>query len=270
MYYILGIEENLHTLVSLGSPFGSTTSLEELRHSIGRFLRQRSAKVPYGIPSFEAVHFDSPQETLRRLAELFEVSSNVDASDASLVNVLFEESLIQIRQREPGLAFLLDAGVDFVFTSSGDAPGSLSTGRALGVIWIGAERGQFRPGTVSEALVHELTHTLAMYDELLHPLFVSYAAANSVQVPSAIRNALRPLPAVFASIVVSAELIEWRKRWPEVDGGEALHGTTTEIVRRTKIALASLDSVDNLPQILTPRATEILDRCREVFALVRS
>jgi hypothetical protein len=276
MYYALGPKENLETIYALITPHleqGGELNAATARAAYQRFLAERQPEVPYeGGPRAEIVTDQSDIDALSRLFGLddtppgkrsgFEGVRDPEDPLPGWKRSLLDAGLEECRELEPALGALLDLVVDSVFTTANSlAAGSMTTGKALGVVWMDPLKG-WSSFDCTEGLVHEMTHTLLMLDELRFGHYSDWSALKREQnfAKSAIRAEARPLNAVVHSYVVAGELLTLRSRYAPPQFIPRLHAGTAELKRKTLQARDSIYSMGNLAELITPRLEEILKR----------
>lgn len=139
-------------------------------------------------------------------------------------------------------------------------PGSASTPDAIGFIWLQPEE-VWTELDMLESLIHELTHTLLGYDNLVHKHYrkPSEILNRNTWVPSAIRKELRPVNGVAHSILVGTELLNFRKNNNIQDHQINVHGSTQKLFNNTKRAIESLKSSKDSWDILSSRMQHLLN-----------
>ena len=276
MYFALGPQENLETLISLVAPHtegSETRSIAALRTAYLDFLRARQPEVPYiGGSSVQIVADIEEIKILARIFGLdetpvgkasgFEAQRDPDQALPQWKRALIEGAVSDTRAFDAPLGALLNLVVDSVFTTANSlAAGSMTTGRALGVVWIDPLK-DWAVFDCVEGLLHEMTHTLLMLDELRFVHYPDYPALKDAKnlAKSAIRSEARPLNAVVHSYVVAVELLAARQRYAPDGFTPRLHAETPQLREKTSEARESIRSLPNLPELITPRLGEILER----------
>lgn len=282
MFFALGPIENLETLVSLVSPFAEDEPRQtpaEVRSAYLRFLRDRQPEVPFlGGEHIEIVE-DEP--TTERLADLFgledtptgKASGYEEGRDPNESLPRWKRDLVaggidDCQKLDPTLGAMLDLVTDSVFTTANSlAAGSMTTGKALGVIWIDPLKGWSNFDCV-EGLVHEMTHTLLMLDELRYVHYPEYPELKKPEnlARSAIRSEARPLNAVVHSYVVAVELLALRARHRPDGFAPRLHAESRELRTKTEQARESMLGLENFRELTTPRLVEVLERVDRLLA----
>jgi hypothetical protein len=121
-----------------------------------------------------------------------------------------------------------------------------------------------------EGLLHELTHTLLMLDELRFSHYPDYQILKKPEnlAKSAIRVEPRPLHSVVHSYVVAVEVLALRQRHAPADFSPHLHAATPTLSVKTAQARESIGSLPNLDHLISPRLEEVLRRADRLFASV--
>jgi len=282
MFFALGPIENLETLVSLVTPFAGDQprqTPDEIRSAYLRFLRDRQPEVPFVGEDHLGIVDD--ERTTDRLAQLFgledtpvgkasgyEEGRDPEESLPGWKRDLVAGGIDDCRQLDPTLGAMLDLVTDSVFaTANSLAAGSMTTGKALGVIWIDPLKGWSNFDCV-EGLVHEMTHTLLMLDELRYVHYPDYPELKKAEnlARSAIRSEARPLNAVVHSYVVAVELLALRARHRPQGFVPRLHAESGELRTKTERARESMLGLDNFDELTTPRLVEVLERVDRLLA----
>jgi hypothetical protein len=170
----------------------------------------------------------------------------------------------RIQVKAPELYELFKLVAPIVRTSGSSSPraGSLTTSHAVGVVWVYPSH-EWSGDDTAEAMVHELTHNLIFLDDhrFGHVKNWDLAFDPAYWSLSAIRKDARPLHAVFHSIVVGFELLEYRKR--SQAPAPHLHANSQALSTSVLSAANQLLAFNRAPEVLSPRALELVVECRD-------
>lgn len=280
MYYALGPDECLRTLLALSTPFlpDGRIDLTSLRSG---YLGYLSSYQP-DIARFRAPHAKvvTEPDRIRHLADVFGLEDTPPGKRSGFEDRrdptnpmptwklrLLEDGLEELREAEPGMRSLFDIAIDSIFSTANSlAAGSMTTGRAVGIIWVDPLKG-WNEYDAAEAYAHELTHTLLTLDEHRYGHFPNYAAMREPKnlAKSAIRSERRPLNAVVHSYVVAEELLSLRAQGLPPDFTPRLHADTATLHAKAGEARRSIYECRNLEALTTERLRSILARADERF-----
>ncbi|MDI5973973.1 HEXXH motif-containing putative peptide modification protein [Streptomyces sp. SL13] len=182
-----------------------------------------------------------------------------------------EAGLDLLRSYEADLAAVFRLTVTAVFSSrTSETPGSMTSSAAIGAVWI-SPADSWTPQDLTEAYVHELTHTLVMLDEHRYGHYPHREELdNPVNlVPSAIRREKRTLFASAHSIFVAAELLRLRERHHGHGFDFRLHPASRALRDNALRALDSILTMPNRDRLVGPRLRELLDATGESMRSLR-
>jgi hypothetical protein len=229
---------------------------ESLARAYRDYLGELQPGVPCPAPEDGRI-LDDP-DAVRRLAEIFGVGLPEACPEWKLD--LFEDARRRLRAAEPQLASLFELVVTGVFSTPGPA-GSMTTGEAIGIVWI-SPRPSWNVSDVVEAYVHELSHTLITLDELCYRHYRDHAALSRHEnfIQSAIRRERRPLGAAAHSIIVAEEVLSLREHVLGGDEGGHLHPPSRVLSDQGLEAAAAALRSPAVERLATPRLMELLRR----------
>lgn len=189
--------------------------------------------------------------------------NNLEAVNKSNLNKL--NAAMKSMQQLNDIYSLFFLSVDTIaLTSNIKFAGSATTPEAIGVVWIQPDE-HWSMFDVLESLVHELTHNLLGFDNLVNKHYdkPSEIMNPNTWVPSAIRNQPRPVNGVAHSIIVGTELLNLRNRLNYDDSEVSVHGNSKELITKTKNAIDSFKSQRDSWQILSNRMQHLLNLADE-------
>jgi len=262
VYRLVGMSELLKTAYMLSYPYLHRDQ-EVTATTLKTGLRQHLKVVQPGVArSSELVtEFMVADASTRALLDILELTEQPScSSDPALVLRKVIASFAFIGQSDGQLGELFRTVVDRVLvTTNVNVPGSASSPRAIGVLWI-QPTDEWEEQDFVEALIHELTHTLLYLDE---QRYVHYIRAEALQdkstwVASAIRSEARPVNGVAHSILVATEILCLRRDWQLGHNGIALHGDSNIILSKTVHALDELQNQPDSWNLLSPRMQSLL------------
>jgi hypothetical protein len=265
MYFILGYEHNLKTLVALSHPFlaGTCQDAAALKDAYRGFLRAQQPLVPQG--RWRGIDFASDPGRLERLRDLFGFGPATRRLDPRLALARVRRACKASYAKDEALGVLLSLTIDMIFTSGAAEAGSHSTTAAIGVICIDPGEA-WSIHDVIEALVHEATHTMVLLDErrFLHYVDPEALADGRHSVLTAIKNNPGGLNVVLHSIIVAAELLELRDRLLGHPPIPNPHPPTPVLINNALEAIKSITKPE-LKCCFTSRGQELLGRATEMI-----
>ena len=262
VYSLVGaraIMENLLILTS-GGAAGPPRNLEQLRRAY------RGQLLAAGWNSGQAVYpqFVSDGDALIGLVTSFDLPQRNNDRVTAAPDWRIQKAQHGWRHmlmKDSKLGDIATTVVGTVFVSGADWAGSMSESRNLGSLWLMPGRN-WHLEEVTEAYLHELTHTLLFLDERRYGHFLPAAADHRVR--SAIRQDLREYAAVVHSVLVAAELLAWRDRHETPDSAcLRLHGPTAELTERARTAHRQVLDEDGAGELLTLRMRELVELAGE-------
>ena len=265
MRYLLGTEASLETILALTTPFRDTATaptVSGLRDAMRCYVEALQPDVRRaGTPE---VAFVTRSDAIPLLAGAFgDVEDVVPLSDTAAAQTLARHrEATEALERDGDLAALFTVCANSVVSSAGGgSPASMTSGRALGLLWVNP-RPTWSVADLVEAYVHELTHTLLTLDEHRYGHYRSYELLGepSSYAVSAIRNERRPLNLVFHSVVVAVELLALRRRLPAHQGPFTVHGPSSQLSEQARLATSSLLETAHLEALTTARFRSLLER----------
>lgn len=108
----------------VGFPFGATTRLSkvyETKNAIANGAREIDAVL--SLARFKSGEFDAVMEDLRGLVDACHGPSRSDESKAVLLKIIIETCYLNDEEKDVASQLVLDAGADFIKTSTGTAGG---------------------------------------------------------------------------------------------------------------------------------------------------
>jgi hypothetical protein len=277
MFKVIGINEILSNLIRLtqvhitGKPNKQT-----LHKAYHKFLGNAQPAVPK--PEDINLSFKWKKEDVFLLLEIFKEDSVLDDFDEIFDKTLSVESNSSIEQVKSALKSMQDFSSSFtdlinlvihtIFSFPSKLAGGGSTSAAIGCIWVDV-RDHWNQHDILEFLVHETTHNLVFIDELCYTHYKSYEeiAKKENFAQSAILNKPRPLDKVFHSILVSTEVLLFRKDHFGHPNKPCLHPPTEILLDQT---CRSLNSISDKKELLTNRAQFLLKGCENKLKTIES
>lgn len=171
-----------------------------------------------------------------------------------------EESLNQLQFAEE-IYSLFSLAIDTIaVTANIKFSGSATTPKAIGMMWI-QPNIDWTKEDFTESLIHEFTHTLLGYDNLVNYHYEKPEEIMNKQnwVPSAIRNEERPVNGVAHSIIVGIEILNFRKLSNYVVNKKNVHGSSVELFRKTANAVENLKKKNESWEILSERMQYLIN-----------
>lgn len=171
-----------------------------------------------------------------------------------------EESLNQLQFAEEIYSLFYLAIDTIAVTSNIKFSGSATTPKAIGMMWIQPDE-KWEKEDFTESLIHEFTHTLLGYDNLVN---YHYEKPKEIMdkknwVPSAIRNEERPVNGVAHSIIVGIEILNFRKLSNCIVNKNNVHGSSIELFRKTARAVENLKNKKESWEILSERMQYLIN-----------
>jgi hypothetical protein len=280
MFYAFGPRESLATLIALAAPFmpPETPDAAKLRAGCLAYLSRLQPDIPRAGEPLPAIVTDRGR--IGELAAIFgledtppgkrsgfEALRDPDDPMPAWKQGLLEDGHDLLAEASPAMGSLVDIVIDSIFSTANSlAAGSMTTGRAVGIVWVDPLRG-WSPYDVAEAYAHELTHTLLTLDEHRFGHFPDYPRLRAPEnlARSAIRSEERPLNAVVHSYVVAEELLQLRRRHGSAELAPRLHADTPTLHAKALEARRSIYDCANLEQLTSGRLREILARTDASF-----
>ncbi|MFG1796492.1 aKG-HExxH-type peptide beta-hydroxylase [Nocardia sp. NPDC049149] len=257
MYSLVGAREIMQNLVVLTSAEGATPhTFPELRRAYRALLLATPRRELGEDPSFVG-----DGDELAELVRGFDLPQRQGDGATPAPAWRLEKAVSgwrHLRQQDEALGTIAATVVGTVFVTGADWAGSMSDHKHIGTVWLMPGRS-WHMAEVTEAYVHELTHTLLFLDERRYGHFLPGSA--NVRVRSAIRQDDREYPGVVHSMLVAAELLDWRVRHHIPDEAcRRLHGPTAALRMRAAEAHEQIVAEDRRHNLLTPRMRELVER----------
>jgi len=135
-----------------------------------------------------------------------------------------------------------------------------TSSKSIGKIWF-APQDFLTVTDYIELLAHELTHNLVFVDELNYGYFeYKNMGKEEYYAKSAILNRNRPMDKVFHSIVVAAEIIQWRENFLYKMHKATVHPETSKIKSSILTSISSIYENPKAYSLLKDRPKEILEK----------
>lgn len=281
MLKLLGLRENVKNLASLCKPYLSSRSTgRDLKKAYYLFLKEAQPSVPR-VDQTDEITFLQEPNNIKLLLEIFEEDSVLDDFEQifDLTRLLdkqnsierVKEAIILLKEINVEFHYLIDLVINTIFWAPSNLAGGGSTSAAIGCIWVNL-RDHWNNQDVIEFLIHETTHNLVFLDELVYTHYANYdeLAKKENFSWSAILNKLRPLDKVFHSIVVSTEVLLFRNDHLGHPDHPCLHPPTEIMLNQTLASINYLKDRPNLHNLLSPRASSLLDCCKQKLATLES
>jgi hypothetical protein len=272
MFKVLGLKDNLSNIVSLCRPFlKQKANNKDLKIAYKSFLATSQPRVPHYTDT--RMEFLYKPKDIDRLLNLFEEESTLD----DFKQIFDEDRLehkIPIDNVEKCLAHmqainsdffdLLNLVINIIFSAPSSIAGGGSTSAAVGCIWANT-REYWTQQDILEFLVHETTHNLAFLDELCQTHYRDYTDLPKEEnfSWSAILNKQRPLDKVLHSIIVSTEVLLFRKDHFGHSSKTFLHPPTKVMFDQTKSSIEHLKKNPRVSGLLSSRALELIEKCEQ-------
>jgi hypothetical protein len=273
MFYLVGVPENLKTLIALSKSVNSLArvdSLQALKASLNQFLK--TIQPEDTISQADRPQFVRSRENIEDVLSLFQEQSRLNdiqqqsvirlgsISDGELdwVQSSAFSAMARISALDPHFAQLLNVVVNFLFTAGSRKAGGGSSSAAIGCVWMNP-RKRWTEQDFCEFLVHETTHQLMFFDELRYR---HYSDSKDLEreenfAYSSILNRQRPLDKVLHSLIVAHDVLAFRKRFFDPLEKTFLHPDSKIMEQSILKTVASLRSLDK--KLMTDRAWALID-----------
>lgn len=282
MFSIVGLKANILNIVSLVRPFlqGENRDAMSLKQGYRRFLRQSQPRIPHHdvLPIGFFYQYEDINELMRIFGEPSTLDDFVGLFDPLANTCMFESSIeqikaatIQLRNLNRDFYDLMNLVINTVFTAPSKLAGGGSTSEAIGCIWANP-RPKWCDLDLVEFLIHETTHNLVFLDELCWGHYTDYDALPKKEnyALSAILKTKRPLDKVFHSIIVSSEVLLFRERDLGHPSNPRLHPPSEILLKQTLESIHSVLYSSEIANLITERATRLLQVCEEQLQVLSS
>lgn len=279
MFYLIGVQEMAKTLALLSSRDNSNLpkDFKELEINFHKFLSQYQPKVTRSDKLGVNIVDDKDWES--SLTNLFATDSFLNDKNQSCVIgeglndndrevrvQKLQSALNELSKVNSELYLMLQLIIDSIFLRYANDSGGGSTSNAIGVVWIN-NRDSWAITDLMELLVHELTHNALFIDELrflhFHDHHKLLQPENFAQ--SAILHTKRPLDKVLHSIVVAAEVLQFRKNCLGEPKTPMVHPDSSTLIKQALDAYRSITGMSNYKELVTERGRWILDQSQAII-----
>lgn len=267
MYYSLGYNEIIKTILILSTPFldsDKNIESEDLYFALKKYFSKVQPDIPKS--NGNSVNFITEKNSnvvmFKKLLELEFTTFQINIKDMERNLSSVNEGYQVIIERDSNLATLFNFIVDYVLiTTTVDSPGSASTPLASNLIWI-QPQSTWGIYDIVESLFHELTHLILYLDEQCYGHYENPKELfnQNSWISSAIRNEKRPVNAVVHSIIVAYEILCLRESWKYSDRNLILHGLSDELLDKTIHSLECLKNNKVSWDLLNVRTKYILSK----------
>jgi hypothetical protein len=272
MYFLFGLKPNLKNIITVCKtqiPHEEINNLN-LKNIFYRSLFNYRKDIYMNFSS-EKFIFDEKIE--EEFCKIFKSDSNLTDIKIDLVENIFQDiasknkikefynsAINELKKLNPEWFSLFDLAIHSVFSRPSKSCGGETTSAALGVIWLDP-RSHWQLYDLMELLIHELTHNLVFYHELVELIFnndeISKPENYSI---SSILKIKRPLDKVFHSIIVSSEIICARKELGLLQQKKySVHPPSCKLYDSTMIAFKEIRRLKNFKNLLTSNAIELIN-----------
>lgn len=278
MYRLIGINQNLETLLVLGRAAGDENeilSCARLKEAYHLYLRRHQPAVT--LPPSGRLRLTADPAITAPLIELFGQTSKLNdlnqtsaiespiGGDAEWIVSRAQDALAALGGLDPTLHQLFSVVINYCFFAGSTRAGGGSSSGAIGCVWMNP-RQHWTMQDFCEFFVHELTHNLLFLDERRFLHYPSYEALKDERnfAYSSILNRPRPLDKVVHSLIVASEVLAFRLEHFNPGARTFLHPSTVRL--GTGIA-KTIESLRELPRsIMTDRAWALIDRVEEKWS----
>lgn len=273
MYFSIGPKELLRSLVKLSAYKGGLPkSTAELR---AKYLEVCQSISPFlqGIP-LGTQQMTDDAEVISHLIQAFQCQSllNDKAQEQSISQVNEEREAFKVDEERVRsilnaalffpceLRAIFDLAIHSIFISESKVAHGGSTSNALGVIWMRAVK-RLSDKDIAELLVHESTHTYMHIDECCHEHYANYRLLETREAYalSAILQEKRPMDKALHSLVVAAELLQYRERVLGQHLQPKLHPPSEKLREQAGAAGQDILDVHRRTRVLTKRGEWIAE-----------
>jgi len=282
VYFLGGAAANLQTLMVLAQPHlpeGEPLTERTVARAYRGYLADLQPDVPSTPTAETFLVRDEPQAQL--LADLFGLQGSPAENHEYAVAeapsmddgkaVFFEKGMKQLARYDTALSALFQMAVTSIFsTPASSVPGSMTVRAALGVMWV-YPLATWATEDLTEAYVHELTHTLVMLDERRFTHYPYYGELDREEnlVNSAIRNEKRSLFASVHSVFVASELLQLREAHHGHRVEFRIHPPSRNMREKSLMALESILALPNIDRLASPRLRELLETMGKQLDAIR-
>ena len=283
MLHLFGSGEIIRDIYRVSFPYvgdNSVGTIIDLREPFLDFLR---AHQPYLPLECGDKLFIRNTEIENELASAYAHNNSInDLNQAKIIGQVYnaeekepklslaEQSLIELCQRDVEFATIFSTVIHSIFVRPSRSINNKksyggSSSAAIGAIWLSLP-DNLTNWDIEELYVHELAHHLLFIDERSFRHFdYNLIGKTENYAYSAILKLNRPIDKVVHSIVVGTELLLARRNGALVGRNVTVHPSTIELRKSVKNAIDSVYSLSNWSDLISERANEIVQRCREAI-----
>lgn len=286
MYYLLGFNENLTTIAAVSKRFiekdPKETSFEDLKKGYIEFTRYIQSELPIMDLKGE-INFVEDDHLFWQLIKFFidhdpENPSKMiggcnfkridDASIAKKKFVLVKDSLKIYKEKNQEHYFLFNFLFSYLILVESEHIASATIPKALGLLLL--DHKEWSIFDLCEMFLHEVTHQLITLDEYRYGHYTNLDALKVKKnyALSATRGVKRPLNKVLHSLIVSYEILEYRKAVGALALPIKLHPTSIILADQITKTINSIKNIKDLKNILMPRAFAMVDLVEEKLKLL--